>query len=306
MTRWLLIIVFSIVSGSVSASPIQYQFNLSFQDQATNQMDRLNHGLIYERVTRGASADIGEFWGGCDEALPPGTSAPCGSNTSDYTTKFFSSFLSSWELLDVNINNNFAIDGEVFGAETRTDSSDGSSLSGSFTMHLTDDLIRDAMLGEGEGIRLVTNFSWLGFGALDMFEGVTGQWSTELIADNFETPDGFFLESSLLTKIKASSVDTGLGLVEGPNVIIDQVIEGNGEGSGLFSPDLSFYGFEDGEVINFSASFEQRLSLSKTIHAVPEPGTTFILSLGILGIIALRLRRGLSAKALDAFVPDSR
>lgn len=287
--RILLLVFIMLISISTIArsGSISYETHIAFEDSLTTQLDRLNVGAVYERLSRSGSPENINFWDGCDAAGVFGAGASCSLNASSYTSKSDLQVGSGWDELGVNLTSNATgIQNERLYAQTESNSREAGSslLSGSFQVGFSDEMVDEILNGDDQGIRLGYGFSWLGFGVFDDFDGVIGQWSSMPIVGDEYLSDGRRVRSSLRARVTAASVDSSLRPVEASKTIFDEVLTTDGEMGMTFPPGLESYGFSQGEIVSFRLNVEQRLWTDHAPVKVPEPSSYVLLLASLLGL----------------------
>ncbi|WP_303293824.1 hypothetical protein [Marinobacter sp. ST-43] len=297
----LLPFVFIMLISTVARSGIiSYETGIAFEDGLTTQLDRLNVGAVYERLSQSGNLGDNSFWDGCDAAGVFGAGALCSLNAASYASKAALQVGSGWNELGVNLISNLAgIQNESLDAQTTSNSGEPSfsSLAGSFQIGFSDEMVTEILRGDNQGIRLGYGFSWLGFGVFDDFAGVIGKWSSMPIVGVEQLSDGRLVRSSLRARVTAVSVDSSLLPVETAKTIFDEVFMTDGEVGMTFPPSLDSYGFSQGEIVSFRLNVEQRLWTDHAPVKVPEPHSIALLIAGLLGMGTFRFA---SLKAKDS------
>lgn len=289
------------ISTVARSGIISYETGIVFEGGLTTQLDRLNVGAVYERLSQSGNPGDNNFWDGCDAAGVFGAGALCSLNAASYVLKADLQVGSGWNELGVNLISNLAgIQNESLDAQTESNSGESglSSLNGSFQIGFSDEMVDEILYGDNQGIRLGYGFSWLGIGAFDDFDGVIGKWSSMPIVGVEQLSDGRLVRSSLRARVTAVSVDSSLLPVEAPKTIFDDVLMTDGEMGMNFLPGLDSYGFSEGEIVSFRLNVEQRLWTDHAPVKVPEPNSIALLIAGLLGMGTFRLA---SLKEKDSF-----
>ena len=281
------------VATTAHCGVISYETSIGFEDGLTDQLDRLNVGYFYERLSKVQGSGGRGFWDDCDGPDSDGISvSQCSFRPDSYTLEAGISGLGGWNTLGVNLTGNIAdIQLDSLSSETKSEGRGGnsSSLSGSFEIGFSEEQIQEILDGNDQGIRLGYGFSWIGFGLFDDFEGVLGQWASLPVVGLDRSPSGIMVRSSFSTRITATSTDYSLQLADGPKLIVDETFTGAGEKSMTFPPDPASYGFTSGDIVGFRLDVEQRLWTERRAVKVPEPNSTGLLFAGILSLVAFRL-----------------
>ncbi len=282
------------VGTTAHSGVISYETSIGFDDSLTDQLDRLNVGFSYERLSKTIDSEAGGFWDECDGPDADGISVSrCSFRPEAYTLEADISGGNSWSGIGPTLNSNIAdIQGDSFFSHTESSGRGGnsSSLSGSFAIGFSEAQIQEILDGNDQGIRLGYGFSWIGFGFFDEFDGVLGQWASLPVVGLDHLPSELMVRSSFRTRIIATSTDYSLQLAEEPKVIVDEMFTGEGGTGMTFSPDPASYGFTSGDIVSFRLDVEQRLWTERSAVKVPEPGMPGLLLLGLIGLGLTRFR----------------
>jgi hypothetical protein len=279
------------ISMNAHSGGISYTTSIAFDNGLTDQLDRLNVGYVYERLSKANGFKDDSFWNRCDAAGVFGLSARCSSNASSYDPEADVSGGNGWSELELNLGDNFGIQGESGSVEAKSSGrgSDASSLSGSFQIGFSDDMVNEILAGSDQGIRLGYGFSWIGFGMLDGFNGIVGQWASMPIVGVDQLPADLLIRSSLRTRVTAYSSNYSLQPLEKPKVIFDETLAGDSGVGMVFSPDASSYGFTQGNIVSFRLDVEQRLWTERSVVKVPEPHSIGLLLASLMGLGVVRV-----------------
>jgi hypothetical protein len=280
------------VSQFANAGAISYGSRIAFEDRLTDQLDRTNVGSYYERLSKtGPSSGTG-FWDECDAANIYLVNAPCALNADAYESIYGGTSGGGWNLFGLNLNSNIRdIGDESFFASTESEGrgTRSSSMAGEFRVGFSDEMITDIKNDDNQGIRFGYGFSWIGRGVVDEFEGVIGQWGSQLSTLGREIPSELAIYSSFRTRITArTGYYDGQPIDEDPKVIFDQTFNGDGESGMTFPPDPAAYGFIEGDYTAFSFQVEQRLWTERKPAKVSEPNSLAILGFSLFALFALR------------------
>lgn len=280
------------VSMNAHSGGISYETSIAFDDGLTDQLDRLNIGTVYERLSKPEDPGSESFWSGCDAASIFGTGALCQLNASSYSAETGLGSLGGWHLLGQNLTANIGeLAGEKFYSQTESSGrgSDSSSLSGSFQIGFSDDVVNEIMVGNDQGIRLGYGLSWIGFGIFDDFNGVMGQWASLPVEGADQLSKDLSIRSSFRVRITAGSTDYSLQLAEEPRVILDETLTGDSEIGMIFPPDPASYGFTKGDIVSFRLDVEQRLWTERNVVKVLEPNSIGLLLASLVGLGVVRV-----------------